>query len=440
MSLRVTLAVVWAMILTFPTVSCAGVSVPLPDVRLGPFDKPRTAISLEEAMSTALDRNLDLKITREIISEQRARKKVANSAFLPSFDVAGGSGKYSGSIARDSNLPSTRLKFDINPAEAVFGSAAARSQVVAASSAAEAEENLVLLSVAEQFFELEKALVELDIANQSVAQTMELVGISEDLENSGLGLEFDTLQARVQASEAEQQLVEAQRRYATASLRLAEVLNSEPTMLFVPKDPDIHQLRWVDAGATLDELVAQGLSRRAEVDQSTAQIASAKSMSKSAKWNAVLPRLGWETWLSGAASSGLSWFFVGASILDHLGVRARGQVNKAKSQLQQAQLDDEAVRERIKMEIAHARNAVIAAEAKIPSAQGGLVSAEEAYRISETRLKNGVGLMLEVLLAQEALARARSNLVAAIVGSNAAQARLAASVGASLRRSPTATS
>ncbi|MBI2844666.1 MAG: TolC family protein [Armatimonadetes bacterium] len=432
MSFRVTLAAILVIILTFPAVSCADVSVPLPDVGLGPFDGPQRAISLEDAMSLALKRNLDLKMARENISEQEANKTVASSAFLPSLDVAAGSGKYSGSISRASDLPSTRLRFDVNPAEAAFGSAAARAQVVAASSTAEAEENLVILSVAERFFELEKALAEMDIVNQSVAQTRELVQINEDLEKSGLGLESDTLQARAQASEAEQQLVEAQRRYAMVSLRLAEMLNLEPTTLFVPKDTDIRQVRWVDAGAKLDELVAKGLDSRAEVKQSAAEIASAKSMSKSAKWNAVLPRLGWESWLSGAAGSGLGWFFVGATILDHLGARSRGQIRKAQSQLLQAQLDDEAVREKVKMQIAEARNAAIASEAKISSAEAGLASAEEAYRISERRLKNGVGLTLEVLRAQEALARARTNLVAAIAGFNAAQARLAASVGVRL--------
>ena len=72
---------------------------------------------------------------------------------------------------------------------------------------------------------------------------------------------------------------------------------------------------------------------------------------------------------------------------------------------------------------------VEAARERLPLGKDGLEAAERNHRISMARFKGGTAIALEVLDAQDVLAKARLALARSIVDYNLAQVRLLAAVG-----------
>ena len=73
-----------------------------------------------------------------------------------------------------------------------------------------------------------------------------------------------------------------------------------------------------------------------------------------------------------------------------------------------------------------------AAQERLPLASNGLVAAQQNHRISLAQFKSGTAIALEVLDAEDRLARARLDLARSIVNYNLSQVRLLAATGASL--------
>jgi outer membrane protein TolC len=65
----------------------------------------------------------------------------------------------------------------------------------------------------------------------------------------------------------------------------------------------------------------------------------------------------------------------------------------------------------------------------VESARQGVAAAQSAFELSHDRFQGGVGLELEVLDAQAAIQKARTDLNAAIAGSNQAEVRLLQALG-----------
>ena len=100
------------------------------------------------------------------------------------------------------------------------------------------------------------------------------------------------------------------------------------------------------------------------------------------------------------------------------------QAEQHRARLQLAQIEDRAAGE-----IRRAEQDVASARDRIPLAGDGFRAAADTLRLSEARFKAGTAIALEVLDAQDVLARARFDLARAIVELNAAQARLLAACG-----------
>jgi len=106
----------------------------------------------------------------------------------------------------------------------------------------------------------------------------------------------------------------------------------------------------------------------------------------------------------------------GMTLTFHLfeGFRTTAQVKKAEAELQQSRIARRDVEERILLEIRQAMLSLADAEKLVESQRANIEQAEEALRLAELGLREGVRRQIEVLDAKSALTRARANHAEAV--------------------------
>jgi len=119
----------------------------------------------------------------------------------------------------------------------------------------------------------------------------------------------------------------------------------------------------------------------------------------------------------------------GARLLWTIRPQDFGRAKQRRAEERAAQLRSEEVRNRARGEIAQAQRDLEAAGEAIPLAAEQAGAAQENLRLVDANFRAGRALLLEVLDAQNELARARFTLAAAVSVYNAAQLRLLASTG-----------
>jgi outer membrane protein TolC len=106
-----------------------------------------------------------------------------------------------------------------------------------------------------------------------------------------------------------------------------------------------------------------------------------------------------------------------------------GEIKASRARLRRAEIRKEKERERIRADVVKTHDEVLSAEEKIAPARQELESAEESLKLSQVRFKRGLGLAVEVIQAEDALAMARLNYIRSIINYNKAQVRLLNAIG-----------
>ncbi len=111
------------------------------------------------------------------------------------------------------------------------------------------------------------------------------------------------------------------------------------------------------------------------------------------------------------------------------GLRTKGKINKAAADLRSSELDlERVIRDKeiaVRQSLLTLRNALTALEGRIET----VALAEEAHRLAQVRLENGLATPLERLDAELAMTMARGQLAEAMFGCGMAQACLELAVG-----------
>ena len=124
---------------------------------------------------------------------------------------------------------------------------------------------------------------------------------------------------------------------------------------------------------------------------------------------------------------GLGWRIGPGGLFD--GTR----VAEARARLEAARLLGEKRRQDVVREVVEAAARVASLSDQIATAKEALAAAEETRRLSQERKEFGVAAVLERILAEQDLTRARTDYLAAVAGYDKAQYALARAVGTSLR-------
>lgn len=183
---------------------------------------------------------------------------------------------------------------------------------------------------------------------------------------------------------------------------------------------------------TLSQLADIALENHPEVQEAYQRVASANAAKKAALWDAFGPEVTMEGTLGGigktfstvddrsTVSGFVGWTLSGSAF---------GKIKSASARVSANQITQEIVQELVKSKVIKAHEEILLTQEQVITAKKELTAAEQALNLSQTNLRLGTAITLEVLQAIEALTSARTGLAEAITEYNKAQARLLNALG-----------
>jgi len=288
----------------------------------------------------------------------------------------------------------------------------------------------ITVLVVSQYLGCLRAEAEVRAAGSRVQLAQALYDQAADLQKSGVGTGIDTLRANVELQNEKQRLLEAETTDKTTMYGLVRLLNLDPQQT-IEFDDALSFFETPESGVT-DSLTnaysarpeLRALEARARVLQSDKQAVSESrlpSMRFAGNWS--------YTGLS--ITTGIPTYLYAVSVNVPLvtGGRIRAENVKADLELQKIAEQRADLRNQIALEVKTAAAILASARQQVDVANLGVNLAQEEVTQARDRFAAGVADNIEVISAQDALARANDNQVAALYRYNQARADLARATG-----------
>lgn len=290
------------------------------------------------------------------------------------------------------------------------------------------EQNVLL--VVSQYLGSLRSAADVSAAQSRVELAKALFDQATDLQKSGVGTGLDTLRANVQYQNEQQRLIEARTALATSLFGLARLLNVDPHQPVELADAS----EFFNTPAySANETTERAFMLRPEMKAVESQIRAAE-LDKRAAEDERLPRLtlngGWsEEGLSPGTAIPVYNFAVGLDIPLYTGGRIRAEVATADINLKKLGEQQTDLRNQIAQEVKTASAQLDAAKTEVDVANLGVSLAREEVTQAGDRFQAGVANNIEVITAQDELARANDNQIVALYSYNQARADLAHATG-----------
>jgi outer membrane protein TolC len=412
---------------------------------------PETRIDLPTVVRLAGAQNLDIQIARQRVEEARARHRTAVQEFLPWLSPAFAYRRHDALVQSTEGDIVDVHKYSYSPgvlfaAQADVGTALFRSRETSKLTAAEegglqARRAETLLTAVEGYFDLARAQAAARVAQDALRISREYEQQIQRAVEVGLTLKGDALRVRTQAQRAELALRQALVAQRLAAARLAETVHLDPSVALAAQDTEPLPLSIVDAGPSAEPLIQKALLARPEVTAARVRVAAAQDANEGAVIGPLIPSVG-ATALLGALGGGktgaprklggsrdyiltVGWRFGPGGLFDS------GRIEAARARLAAARLEADKTRQRVAREVVEAWSRVRSLGDQIAAAREGLAAAEEALRLSQERREFGVAAVLERILAEQDLTRARNDYVATVAEHDKAQYALLTAIGGS---------
>jgi outer membrane protein TolC len=292
-----------------------------------------------------------------------------------------------------------------------------------------AREESVMLVVS-QYLGCQRAAADVTAAQSRVELAQAVYDQSADLQKNGVGTGIDTLRANVQLQNEKQRLIVAKTELETSLNGLARLLNVDPHRSVEIAD----QSSFSDTPATpVDQTLEKAYSTRPELRA----LRSEEERAALAERTAADQRLPKVSFSGFWAQQGLTpdtvipVYQYQGSILFPIFTGGRIQADRAKAGLaiRQLQQQETELRNRIALEVKNAIAQVESARNEVNVANAGIQLANEEVTQARDRFQAGVANNLEVITAQDELARANDNQIGALYRYNQARASLAYAIG-----------
>lgn len=407
-----------------------------------PDDATRRPIDLLEALSLADRQSLEGR--RAAAGSRIAAGEAAEArlAFIPELAATAGIGRTDGQVQGSfgdfsdvdfrTAAPFGRLTLGVNPAEAWFGATAAGRRAAGASALEASVRRLVLVRAAELYFDLLERKAGVGVARLAVRDTGDLLRISAVLLRQGLGRSDDAERARTELANAEQRLIESERRFRRASINLASALDLDPAIVLDPREEMVRESTLVDPQTDPGPLVDRALAERPEIAAARKGLEAVRSDRAGDIARLATPRVEafYQEGTTGERYNDLSELRrYGVSATWTLSLGGLRQIRTSRVRSEEATVALRQVEQELRAEVAAALVDVRAAAARTARARAAREAAEAALRIGQVRFRNGTALAIEVLQAEQALEQSRLSEIAALADSARAQVRLRSQVG-----------
>jgi outer membrane protein len=420
---------------TFPFVSSARQQAAGPPAPL--------QLTLKQAVQLALKQNPQRVIAQLLVSESDRNSQIARSALLPQakIDASGSINQYNvQSIERAPKRAGLGI-FQVIEAGPTFSQTILNLPQIRAyqigregTHQARADEQttreIVVNAIVDQYLLILRALATRDAANSRVALAQRLYDQATELQKTGIGLNIDTVRANVELQNERQNLIDAETLTHTTKYGLAALLD-------LPRDQDLEvadRLDFYDL-PTLDKqsLLDQALTSRPEIRSLNSQQRIAK-LTTDAAGEQRLPQLdfsGFWFYQGSRFNNGIPAYTYALSLEFPIftGGRIRAEEARAKLEEQHVAETRRQLEAQIVNEVKSALDELTAARNSVDVAILGLKLAQEEVAQAQRRFAAGVTTNVEVITAQDALARASDNQIGALYQFNLARASLARATG-----------
>jgi len=288
----------------------------------------------------------------------------------------------------------------------------------------------VVLMVVSQYLAGMRALAAVKAAESRVDLAQALSDQASDLQKHGVGTRIDTLRADVELQNEKQRLLEAQTQEKVALYGLVRLLNLDPHgEIELADTPKFYETPEINVAQSLE----QAYTARPEMKALAARLHAAE-LAKRGAGEARLPSLNFE---GTVGQQGLSLptaipeyvYQLTVDVPLFTGGKIHAEIAKADLEIKEVNKDREDLRNQIALEVKTAQAQLAAAQNEVDVANQGVKLAEEEVTQARDRFQAGVANNIEVISAQDALARANDNQIAALYGYNQSRADLSHAIG-----------
>lgn len=307
---------------------------------------------------------------------------------------------------------------------------AARETMNASKASSLSTREQVILLVVSQYIGTLRAVANVQASESRVQLAQALYDQAADLQKEGVGTGIDTLRANVELQNEKQRLLEAQDERATSTFGLSRQLNLDPRQDIELADSlSFFDTPQPEVGASIDE----ALAGREEWKSLEAQLRAAGAEKQAAQYSR-LPSVRFDgnfAYLGSSSSTTLPTYNYEASVNLPLftGGRIHAEVVRADLEIRKLQQQEDDLRNQIALDVKTALINLDSARSQVQVANLGVQLSKEEVDQARDRFKAGVANNIEVIQAQDSLARANDNQIAALYRFNQARADYARSIG-----------
>ncbi len=403
-------------------------------------------LTLRDAVATALKENPQAQIATLNFAESHQDQLIARSALLPQagvevLDRATRFDLYAEFGSKFPGIPEHAGPFQFFQAGpsmsmplldfTLWRRWQAAHQGVNASQADEStvHEQIVLLVVS-QYLSGMRANAAVKAAQSRVDLAQALYDQASDLQKHGAGTGIDTLRANVELQNEKQHLLEAQTQQKVALYGLARLLNLDPHRdIELADSPGFYETPEIDETQSLE----QAYGERPEMKTLLARVQEAELARRGAS-ESRLPTLNfYGTWgeqgLSAPSAIPAYIYQVTVDVPLFTGGRIHADIAKDNIEIKKLNAQEADLRNQIALEVKTSVAQLDAARHEVDVANLGLNLAHEEVSQARDRFQAGVANNIEVVNAQDALARANDNQIEALYRYNQSRADFSRAIG-----------
>lgn len=290
------------------------------------------------------------------------------------------------------------------------------------------EESVML--VVSQYLGSQRASADVEAARSRVDLAQAIYDQAADLQKNGVGTGIDTLRSNVQLQNEKQRLIVARTQLQTALYGLARLLNVDPKQRVELADavsffdtPEVNADQTLErawqARPELRQILAE--ERRAELELRGASDARLPRVSVTGFWA--------EQGLNSSTAIPVYTYQANVDVPLFTGGRIQAERTRAELAIRQLKQQEQDVRNRIVLDVQTSLAQLASARSEVDVARMGIDLARQEVEQARDRFQAGVANSVEVVQAQDGLARASDNQIGALYRYNQARADLAHSVG-----------
>jgi outer membrane protein TolC len=426
-------------------------------------------IDLATTLRLAGADNLSVRIAKEKLAEARADADVARERLFP-WVTAGmslrqhenNSQTVEGRII-DADKRSFSAGVGLNAqwdlGEVYYQKLAAQQRARAEEAALTTQRQNTVTDAALAYYELLRANATIGIATEALAISERHHAQLVASASAGVTFAGDVQRVATARARHETAVQQAREQARIAAARLAELLKLDPTIDLAPNPAELIPTTLVPTSSStstselklaastgaaapdLAALVARALAARPELTQADARLAAVRALHTGARTAPLIPTLtaqatigglggdtGLRSWSRGFDSAndygvGLSWRIGPGGLFD------RSRIRSSEARLRRGELELEQTRDTIRRQVVEFHARALSLSAQLASLHAALDSATKTAELSRDRRAQAVSGVLEDLIAEEELTRARRDYVAAVASFDQSQHALLHALG-----------